>query len=315
MAFDDDKKPTDDGRFRELSSGKLLVWARERAGLSQEQVAKELYMTLTKVRALESDDYRHMGSDTFARGYIRAYAGLVKLDVTQVLAAYERHAQKHGLVEPAVPRRAESPNKPLWQFIALLLVVLFVLWLISIWFFDNRQSEVYERAAVIAPPVETVLNIPQSQGSSSNSSFSSNRTVTTDVLSEVVHSGVDSESALSSMMEASSEAAKDTLKSNSSSSSTSIARNNVKVADALDNIEFLFTDECWVEVSDARGDVLIADLKQAGASLHLQGEAPFDVKLGNAPAVKIELNGNTVDIVPVLGTNVLSIKVGAAASE
>ena len=55
MASDDDKKPVDDGRFRELSPGKLLVWARERAGFSQEQVAKELYMTLTKVRALESD--------------------------------------------------------------------------------------------------------------------------------------------------------------------------------------------------------------------------------------------------------------------
>ena len=51
MAADDEKNPTDDGRFRELSPGKLLVWARERASLSQEQVAKELYMTLTKVRA------------------------------------------------------------------------------------------------------------------------------------------------------------------------------------------------------------------------------------------------------------------------
>ena len=52
MASDDEKKSTDDGRSRELSPGKLLVWARERAGLTQEQVAKELYMTLTKVRAV-----------------------------------------------------------------------------------------------------------------------------------------------------------------------------------------------------------------------------------------------------------------------
>ena len=98
MVSDDDKKTADDSRFRELSPGKLLVWGRERAALTQEQVAKELYMTLTKVRALESDDYRHMGSDTFTRGYLRSYANLIKLDVGQVLAAYDRHAYKHGLI-------------------------------------------------------------------------------------------------------------------------------------------------------------------------------------------------------------------------
>lgn len=135
MFFDDEKKPLDDSRFRELSPGKLLVWARERAGLSQEQVAKELYMTLTKVRALESDDYRYMGSDTFTRGYLRSYATLVKLDVVQVLASYDRHAEKHGLIEQVLHQRVESPNKPLWQFIVLVLVALLVLWLISIWFF------------------------------------------------------------------------------------------------------------------------------------------------------------------------------------
>ncbi len=166
MAADDEKKSTDDGRFRELSPGKLLVWARERAGLTQEQVAKELYMTLTKVRALESDDYRHMGSDTFTRGYLRAYANLVKLDVMQVLAAYDRHAQKHGLAEQVLPRRTESANKPLWQFIVMVLLALLILWLVSIWFFDNRQQPTYNRPMAVVPPVETALDIQSPNESS-----------------------------------------------------------------------------------------------------------------------------------------------------
>lgn len=174
MAADDEKKSTDDGRFRELSPGKLLVWARERAGLTQEQVAKELYMTLTKVRALESDDYRHMGSDTFTRGYLRAYANLVKLDVVQVLAAYDRHAQKHGLVEQVLPRRVESANKPLWQFIVLVLLALLILWLVSIWFFDNRQQPTYNRPMAVVPPVETALNVQSlNESSASHGSLSS----------------------------------------------------------------------------------------------------------------------------------------------
>ena len=49
--------------------------------------------------------------------------------------------------------------------------------------------------------------------------------------------------------------------------------------------------------------------------MQLQGVAPFDVKLGNAPAVKIKLNGNAVEITPALGTNVVSIKVGKVTLE
>lgn len=320
MASDDEKKSTDDGRSRELSPGKLLVWARERAGLTQEQVAKELYMTLTKVRALESDDYRHMGSDTFTRGYLRAYANLLKLDVVQVLAAYDRHAQKHGLVEQVLPRRIESSNKPVWQFIVLVLLTLLLLWLVSIWFFDNRQQPTYNRPMAAVPPVETALNVQSlSESSASHASVSSGALVTA---AEQLVEGSQSVSVTTDGSEFS-------LKNSSLSSAiqsvaasvsiSSVARSAMPVKQAntsqLDSIRFSFTEESWLEVSDARGDVLIADLQSAGSDLQLQGLAPFDVKLGNSPAVKIELNGDQVAIVPALGTNVLSIKVGAPTRE
>jgi cytoskeleton protein RodZ len=317
MASEDEKKSTDDGRFRELSPGKLLVWARERAGLTQEQVAKELYMTLTKVRALESDDYRHMGSDTFTRGYLRAYANLVKLDVVQVLAAYDRHAQKHGLVEQVLPRRVESANKPLWQFIVLVLFALLILWLVSVWFFDNRQQPSYDRPMAVVPPVETALNVQSLEKSSASQvSLSSSASVT--AVEQLVEgqqpmdakSGVTVDSAQSSSVSSG-------IQSVATNVSMASVAHSVKQANAnqLDSISFSFTEECWLEVSDARGDVLMADLQSAGSSLQLQGTAPFDVKLGNSPAVKIELNGDQVAIVPALGTNVLSIKVGVSTRE
>lgn len=299
MVSDDDKKSTDDSRFGELAPGKLLVWARERAGLTQEQVAKELYMTLTKVRALESDDYRHMGSDTFTRGYLRAYASLVKLDVMQVLSAYDRHAQKHGLIEEVLPRRVESTNKPLWQFIVLVLLALFVLWLASIWFFDNRQQPNYDRPIAVVPPVETALDVQAINASSAaQSSVSSDAPISAIVSS---NSTVESSSVAVSL-----------TSSSAGSLPASVQNTN---ANAADTISFSFTEECWLEVSDARGDVLIADLRPAGSDFELQGKAPFDVKLGNSPAVSIRLNGDNVAVVPALGTNVLSIKVGAPAHE
>jgi len=79
---------------------------------------------------------------------------------------------------------------------------------------------------------------------------------------------------------------------------------------SLDEITFSFRAECWLEVSDSRGDVLATELEPAGGKIKLLGRAPFSVKLGNAPAVDIELNGKKVDVVPLIGSNVLILKVG-----
>jgi len=311
MTSEDEKKSTDDSRFRELSPGKLLVWARERAGLTQEQVAKELYMTLTKVRALESDDYRHMGSDTFTRGYLRAYANFVKLDVVQVLAAYDRHAQKHGLVEQGLPRRVESPNKPLWQFIVWVLLALLILWLVSIWFFDNRQEPTYNRPVTVVPPVETALSVQTLNESSASQASVRSTAVTSDTILAASNNPVVSARGANV-----SDVVKSTASHSSASSLGSLSLPLQQTSTNLpDTISFSFTEECWLELSDARGDVLIADLQSAGSNLQLQGKAPFDVKLGNSPAVSIKLNGNKIAIVPALGTNVLSIKVGVPARQ
>lgn len=317
MASDDERKATEDYRFRELSPGKLLVSARERSNLSQEQVAKELYMTLSKVRALESDDYRHMGSDTFTRGYLRAYANLIKVDVVQVLDAYDRHAQKLGLVEQVLPSRAESADKPLWQFVVLVLLALLILWLVSIWFFDNRQKPTYDRSMAVIPPTEIAMSVQLENKSSANESSAGSVLLAPEALrSDSQSSQISNDSFGVGQNSSVSDATRSNATSLSVSSVTQAAPAVEQAkANQLDVISFLFTEECWLEVSDARGDVLMADLQSAGARLQLQGRAPFDVKLGNSPAVEIELNGDQISIVPALGTNVLSIKVGEPIRE
>lgn len=317
MVSDDEKKTTEDGRFRELSPGKLLVWGRERAGFTQEQIAKELYMTLTKVRALELDDYRHMGADTFTRGYLRSYANLVKLDVVQVLAAYDRHAQKHGLNEQLLPKKQESTTKPLWQFGALIMIVLLMLWLISVWFFDNRKEPEYDLPVAMIPTTD-IFSSSSAAGSSAaaeplmmtDSSSANINQVLAPVIDIASLSGSSSSSFVGSTETSSIASVSESV---SSTPSSSTSANNSRVG-ALDEIKFIFTEECWLEVSDSRGDVLVADLQPAGGRLVLQGKAPFDIKLGNAPATQIELNNERIAVVPAIGTNVLSLKVGKASN-
>ena len=62
------------------------------------------------------------------------------------------------------------------------------------------------------------------------------------------------------------------------------------------SLEVVFTAECWVEVKDAEGNMLVADLKSQGDKLQIEGLAPFEILLGYAPAASLSYNGEPVKI-------------------
>jgi len=78
----------------------------------------------------------------------------------------------------------------------------------------------------------------------------------------------------------------------------------------LDHLYLVFSEECWLEVSDAQGDVLATDLHRPGSRLALVGQAPFKVKLGNVRAATITLNNQPVTVTPPPGVSVYSFTVG-----
>lgn len=66
-----------------------------------------------------------------------------------------------------------------------------------------------------------------------------------------------------------------------------------------------FSNDCWVEVKDAQGNVLVNSLMKANSTSTISGTAPFKVTLGNAPATRIILDDrlvNTETYVPRRGT-------------
>ncbi|HCK80910.1 MAG TPA: DUF4115 domain-containing protein [Candidatus Competibacter sp.] len=66
-----------------------------------------------------------------------------------------------------------------------------------------------------------------------------------------------------------------------------------------------FSNDCWVEVKDAQGNVLANGLMKANSTTAISGPAPFKVTLGNAPATRILLDDrlvNTDFYVPRRGT-------------
>lgn len=284
-----------------VTPGAMLSQARERAGITQEQVARELHITLTKVKSIESDDYLRLNTDTFIRGYLRAYANFLKLDSAPIIAAYQRHAASQGLVtEPQYPISKEAPTKKLWVFVSLLILLLAGLWLISVWFFDNQV----ERPVVVPPAVVPSAVVPQTSVPG------------TPVQPVVAPAESGEEPAAATDAEPASvegaDAVETTTPEESAGEETPQEQASVVAPTerTLDRLELSFAEECWLEVSDAQGDVLATELQRPGSSVSLLGVAPFSVKLGNAPAVRVMFNGNEVAINPSTGTKVMTISVG-----
>jgi cytoskeleton protein RodZ len=292
------------------SPGKLLLQARLQAGLSQEQVAKELYMTVYKVKALENDDYSRLSPGTFARGYIRAYANLVKVDVVVILAAYDALMDRLTPTEPVQGKAdvvVESSHRGAWQFLAVIGIFFIALWLISVWFFDNRNDDQY--------PVR--VDTSSSASSLNNASSSVMAAVSkSDALVVASATGVNSSNSANSSIASGAASTGSAIMGAANSVATTkpaaVVSESVSSAKktGLDELSFSFREESWLEVSDSRGDVLATELQPAKTKLKVVGLAPFDVKLGNAPVVDIYFNNKKIDVVPSRGTNVLTLKVG-----
>ena len=78
--------------------GQELALAREARGMSQEQVADILNLTLANVIALENDDYESLPGWTYVSGYLRAYARLLGLDSDSLRDKAEARIQGDGQI-------------------------------------------------------------------------------------------------------------------------------------------------------------------------------------------------------------------------
>lgn len=65
--------------------GQRLQQAREHRGLSLPDVAHQTRIPIHRLRELEEDNYNALGSVTYAKGHLRAYAELLGVDVNEVL--------------------------------------------------------------------------------------------------------------------------------------------------------------------------------------------------------------------------------------
>lgn len=70
----------------------------------------------------------------------------------------------------------------------------------------------------------------------------------------------------------------------------------VSVAAGEGLVQVSFSDDCWTQVTDANGRVLVSAVKRKGETLQVAGKAPLEVRLGFARGAQLSYNGAPVNL-------------------
>ena len=71
----------------------LLTEARERLGLSQKEVADQLYLTTSFIKHIDDGEFSRIPKAAFIKGYLRTYARVVGLSGDEIVALYSEELQ------------------------------------------------------------------------------------------------------------------------------------------------------------------------------------------------------------------------------
>ena len=247
------------------SCGERLRDARREQQISVDEIAKELHIDEAKVRALEANDFETLGAPVFAKGHLRKYAQLVKVDEDDIFAEYHALTHKDGLPQVVPSRRRPTLPKSPTPLFALLAVVVVIAGAAAAYWFFLRSDE----AAPVVPDAEPAVEPAQS---------------TVALPREETPQPVASDPEPSPGVAESEE-------------SEPVADEPV-ADDGQLRIRLSFSGDCWTEMTDSSGQRLFFDLGQAGRTVDVSGEAPVSVLLGNASNVDITVNGASYAIDP-----------------
>lgn len=303
--------------IQELSPGSRLRQAREKAGLTLERCSQRTLIPFGRLQALENDDYARVGVGTFVTGYTRTYARLLGLDpvplVRQQEARLAAQAAEQAPVAPApsVAMSFEVRKRPGSLFGPLAWLFLVALVLVAVAAVIGRE--------VLTPapkPLEprVVPPLPADNG------------IKRLVLPQLAPSGEEAPTPVEAEPPQPEALLEDRDFGNrgeedagavvvEETATPEVEAPQVAVETRPPTQLILgFSDDCWVEVTDATGKRIVARQAASGDNLQLFGQAPFDVTLGNALAVTMTVNGRLVDTTPPGSRRTLRLKVAEPAN-
>jgi cytoskeleton protein RodZ len=325
-----------------VNPGETLRQAREINGWSLAEVALKLNLTVGSLGNLETGAFDKLPGHTFARGYIRAYAKLLGMDQTKLVQQFDQYSgtdsqgsSVHSLGRIEEPVRV---SHTILRIVSLLLLIAvigggFIWWqdqtslrakdLIGI---NPEHVEVEgadgttqihpldepEDQAVVEGQTEegTALALPEGQPPAEIPANEAAPTPGAPVpVAPIV--APTAPAAVTRTAPAPVVATPAPVVA----VATPVAPVAPTVAAAAPvagagQVRLQFVADCWAQVTDGNGKVLLSGLKRKGETADVSGKPPFAVRLGYARGAQVSYNGQAVDIAPFTSGETARLKLG-----
>lgn len=243
--------------------GEELARARQAHGLSVADVARQLKFAARQIEALEQGRYAELPAGTFARGMVRAYARLLKLEPEPLVGRVAaRVAVPDNADAVASARRpipiTDSARRSNLMYSALSLVILGVIAVVAVEWQRERSS------------AERLSFVPAAQAPREPQRAASANTLASTVTPQIAAPEPAQERAPPA----------------------------AQPSEDRHRIVMRFERESWVEIRGGDGRILTSELNRAGSERTVDGDPPFALVIGNAQHVRLSYDDRPIDLAP-----------------
>ena len=326
-------QPELDGEVRGFP-GHLLREAREERGYSQKEVARDLHLTSKVIDALEESNFDIISSSLFARGYIRSYARHLGLDGQALVAEFDAIYGVPNQNKKPMPgvHQLGQQSKPGDTWVKLISII-FVIGLVVasvLWWQHQNGGSMLQRLNNVTLSNTAADLVVESLGEDDNSSdmelLAANPSEVGATVSD--DQAAATEAPVQALDVAEIVAVKPVVTALSEAVSVSPEMSDVSDSSAL-NPEIIavpavaqteestgaadvaalgpneallmmaFDKDCWVEIKDGNGKMILSDLYASGSTIEQVVTAPIEILLGRSSGVaQMTFNGEVIDLKP-----------------
>ena len=282
--------------------GHLLRQAREEQGLSQKETARDLHLTSKVINAIEEDNFELIPSFVFARGYIRSYARHLGLDGQALVAEFDlAYGVPNNSAKPmSAIRKGVQQSKPGDTWVKLISIV-FVVGLVAasiVWWQSQNGSQMLPQLSSGAAqelPSDTLVEGLDTDDVNLDLLLLSTNESEVDAIVPEAESIIESEEAQVVVVELVVDPVAEAVTEQAPKEVTDA----VVLLPSQAQLVMVFDKDCWVEIKDANGKMVLSDLYSAGDTIEQVITAPIEVLLGRSSGVAtMTFDGRTIDLKP-----------------
>ncbi len=311
---------------RSMGPGDRLQAERIELGLSIEDVATRMHLSVGILEAIEDNNFDDITAPIFVKGYLRAYARIVSFNedeiIQQYLDYYSDEDPPINSTSNLAPEISTDDARIKW---ITYLVIIGLLALLAVWWWNQYQIKT-DVVSLDAEPADSIQQ-PEATSNIADSKIELAADAAMSATEEIDISPLPEEEAGVSDLTVAVKTQEVVNLEQVEQDIIEVVEQPVEATDVeglskeisrmapmgSEQLEIIIHADTWADVKDANGHRLVYELLRAEQKFNLTGKAPFEVYFGNGHGVELIYNNEAIDISSsIRDNNTARLKIGSS---